>query len=110
MKKIPRIEYTVKVCRWNTRWFKKGTKILHRGNGPALEHYDGTSNSWYQNGKLHRLDGPAIEYKNGGPRWFINNKQLTEEEFNNRMSKCNKKTIKVHGRKYRLVEIKSKRC
>ena len=36
---------------------------------------------------LHREDGPAVEYADGSHKaWYINDKRLTEEEFNLRMS------------------------
>ena len=37
---------------------------------------------WYLNGKLHREDGPAVEYSNGSKRWYLNDQQYTEQEFN----------------------------
>ena len=33
-------------------------------------------------GKLHRVNGPAIEYDDGSKYWYLNGKELTEEEFN----------------------------
>ena len=36
---------------------------------------------WYQNGELHRENGPAIERPDGGKRWFLDGKELTEDEF-----------------------------
>ena len=30
----------------------------------------------------HRTDGPAIEYADGSKYWFVDGKQLSEEEFN----------------------------
>ena len=84
-------------------WYQNGK--FHRLDGPAIEYADGDK-AWYQNGKLHRLDGPAVEFANGddewwqngelhredGPaiehaaykRWFIEGKELSEEEFNAR--------------------------
>ena len=35
----------------------------------------------------HREDGPAVEYTDGDKEWYINGEELTEEEFNTRMSK-----------------------
>jgi hypothetical protein len=60
------------------RWYNDKLK-LHRENGPAVEHTDGTK-IWYKNGLHHREDGPAVEY---GPNakigatlkfWWINGK------------------------------------
>lgn len=36
---------------------------------------------WTYDGKAHRTDGPAITYHDGCCRWFLNNKEYTEEEF-----------------------------
>jgi len=49
-----------------------------------VEVYVDGAKIWYQNGKLHRLDGPAIEYASGNKEWFIEGKELSEEEFNAR--------------------------
>src|SRR5690606_6887315 len=48
---------------------------------------------WYMQDKRHREDGPAIEYTNGDKRWYIEEKELTEEEFNARP----KKTVRSDG-------------
>ena len=53
---------------------------LHRENGPAIEYPDGTK-IWYYKNKLHREDGPAVEYPNGIKMWYIDDKKLTEKEF-----------------------------
>ena len=42
---------------------------------------------WYLNGKLHREDGPAVEWSNQYKQWFINDVELTEEEFNQWLAK-----------------------
>ena len=57
----------------SVRWYKHGTDKLHRIDGPAVEHADGTK-CWFQNGKLHRTDGPAIEYADGDKCWYQNGK------------------------------------
>ena len=46
--------------------------------------YDNGDRDWRHNGELHRLDGPAVEGADGYKAWYIEGKQLTEEEFNNR--------------------------
>lgn len=40
-------------------WYKKGTNILHKEYGPAIEYADGTE-CWYFDGRIHREDGPAV--------------------------------------------------
>ena len=67
-----------------------GTKIwllngeYHREDGPAIEFADGTK-EWFLNGEYHREDGPAIEFADGTKEWFLNGIQLTEEQFNQQM-------------------------
>ena len=60
-------------------WYQNGQR--HRENGPAIVHAHGTK-IWYQNNQCHRTDGPAIVWNDGDKWWFINDKQLTEAEFN----------------------------
>ena len=92
----------------------KGLTILHREDGPAVTTNKG-SEHWYKDGKRHRVGGPAVWYWNGtqiwkqddechredGPayiscrnadghqekRWYIRGEELTEEEFNNYITK-----------------------
>ncbi len=52
----------------------KGTDILHREDGPAIELVDGRR-EWLVNGKLHREDGPAVEWPDGSKCWYINGRQ-----------------------------------
>ena len=60
-------------------WMQNG--ILHRTDGPAIEIANG-HREWWQNGRRHRTDGPAIEYADGRRRWCVNDKKMTEAEFN----------------------------
>ena len=57
------------------KWYKND--ILHREDGPAVEHHDGTK-EWYHNGELHRIDGPAVEYANGNKEWHFNGELHSE--------------------------------
>jgi len=52
-------------------WYKKGTEILHREDGPAIEQTNGTK-LWYQNGLCHRISGPAVEFYDGAKHWYQN--------------------------------------
>lgn len=59
-------------------WFYKGK--LHREDGPAKIYNDG-SEMWYYEGEYHRVDGPALVDKSENIcKWFINGKEMTEEE------------------------------
>ena len=60
-------------------WMQNG--ILHRTDGPAIEIANG-HREWWQNGRRHRTDGPAIEYADGRRRWCVNDKKMTEAEYN----------------------------
>ena len=68
-------------------WYQNG--LLHRTDGPAVEWTSGPAIEWvdgakwwYQNDQLHRTDGPAIEYPDGSKEWWLNDKRVTEDEFN----------------------------
>jgi len=52
-------------------WYKEGTKIPHREDGPAKE-YSNRSKEWYYDGELHRADGPAIDYIDGYKEYWLN--------------------------------------
>jgi len=61
-------------------YFIKGTKILHREDGPAIEWDDG-SKEWFKNGKRHRDDGPAIEWYDGEAEWCLNDVSFEIKEL-----------------------------
>ena len=48
------MKYTVEVTKENTKWFKEGTSILHREDGPAITNCNGIK-KWYLNGQIHRI-------------------------------------------------------
>lgn len=58
-----------------TSWFING--LLHREDGPATEHCDGYK-AWYLNGEQHRLDGPAVEF-NGYKEWWVHDYRHRED-------------------------------
>jgi hypothetical protein len=43
--------------------------------------------TWFKDGVLHREDGPAVEFTDGRKYWWLNDVELTEEEFNQWLSK-----------------------
>jgi hypothetical protein len=61
-------------------YFKKGTKILHREDGPALEYKTGLK-EWYIHGKRHRVDGPAQIFGDGKLKWCLNGNILAKEAW-----------------------------
>jgi hypothetical protein len=86
-------------------WYNE-VDLLDREDGPAVENANGKK--WYINGKRHREDGPAIEYANGTKYWYLDDKELTEKEFNLRMNptSCDGKQVVIDGKIYVLQEVK----
>lgn len=99
------MRYTVEVIKGSVRWYREGTSICHREDGPAIEYTDGTK-FWYINNARHRVDGPAIEWANGTKCWYLNGVQLTEEEFSKKINSCDGKVVEIDGKKYKLTEVK----
>ena len=83
-------------------WYQEGQ--LHRLDGPTIEYTNGRKD-WYHEGKRHRLDGPAIECADGSKMWYIDNKPITEEEFNQRNQTCVGKVVEIDGKRYKLTEV-----
>lgn len=73
-------EYDIRINSRGTKfYYKKGTKTVHRINGPAIEWDDG-SIEYVVNGETHRLDGPAIIDADGFIAWCINGVRLSPEK------------------------------
>jgi len=72
------MRYTVVVTKLATYWYKEGTTIAHRLDGPAYEFANGDK-YWYNEGKLHREDGPAIELADGSKYWYKEDKCHRED-------------------------------
>ena len=62
------------------RFYHPETKQLHRIDGPAIIHSNG-SEIWCQNGRYHREDGPAVIYADGEQQWWLNDIKMTELQF-----------------------------
>lgn len=65
------LKYHIDVDHLGTRRYRNSADLLHRDEGPAVTHTDGTS-VWYQNGDLHCTTGPAIIWANGDLEWWQN--------------------------------------
>ena len=56
---------------------------------------------------MHREDGPAVEWA-GGERWYLNGKELTEEEFNMRTRPAEELTVaqieQLLGKRIKVVK------
>jgi hypothetical protein len=63
----------------NKCWLLNG--VFHRIGAPAFEGKNGIK-KWLVEGKLHREDGPAIEGLNGKNRYFLNDLEYSETEYN----------------------------
>lgn len=62
----------------DVRWYKEGSNIHHREDGPAIEFANGDK-LWCLNGRLHRVGGPAVENINGTKEWAVNGKTHRED-------------------------------
>jgi hypothetical protein len=86
-------------------WFVNGKR--HRKDGPAIEWANGDK-FWYDDDKFHRENGPAIEHANGDKEWYLNDKKLTHEQFlahtKPKQASCAGKVVEVDGVKYILVK------
>jgi hypothetical protein len=105
MEKI--MEYRVVVTKDFTKWYKHGTDLLHREDGPACEYANGDK-EWYKGGKLHREDGPAIEYADGNKSWYLEGKKYSESDFLSltKVESCEGKVVEIDGKKYKLTSLK----
>ena len=65
--------------------YRNAVGQTHRIDGPAVIFPSGTL-KWYRNGKLHRTDGAAVVFPNGEMCWFLNGTEVSEEEFNRRIT------------------------
>ena len=69
----------------------------------------GTSgNRFWRNkdGRFHCEHGPAVEYSDGRKEYWLNNKLLTQEEWEKLLKKpCSGKVVLIEGVPYKLVEV-----
>ena len=75
---------TLTVDEFGTRFYSNSQGLWHRVHGPAVIRADGYT-SWWLNGRPHRTTGPAAEWPDGYTSWCLDGKQLTEEEFHERL-------------------------
>lgn len=75
---------TVEVDGHGTTLYRNQLGQIHRVHGPALIYIEGTR-VWAQHGRYHRTDGPAIEWANWRAEWFLHGRQLTEQEWYERI-------------------------
>ena len=74
------LKYHVEVDSYGTRRYYNDAGLLHREDGPAVEHLDDTK-CWYHNGLRHRIDGPAVEYVHGACQYWIDGAWLNEAVY-----------------------------
>lgn len=73
---------------------------------------DGTKTYFNNKAQKHRLDGPAVERGNGTKEWWLNDEKLTEEQFNQRVSRCRDiEFVREQAAKlgYSLVEVEKEK-
>lgn len=63
-----------------TRKYFNDNGMVHRLDGPAIEHANGHK-EWWVNGKRHRLDGSAIETVNGEGKYYIDGNYCLPKNF-----------------------------
>jgi uncharacterized Fe-S cluster-containing protein len=71
-------------------WYVDGKR--HRVGGPAIEYSDGDK-AWWVDGKLHRVDGPAVEYTDGNKVWYVDGIFYWEQEFDKIMKEVNEMSL-----------------
>ena len=60
----------------SVKWYRHG--VRHRDDGPACVYVNGTR-KWYRGGKRHRDDGPAATYPDGRRIWFDEGVKVHQE-------------------------------
>ncbi len=70
-------------------WVIKGTNILHREDGPAVEYISGLK-EWHIRGLRHREDGPAVVFGDETIEWWLNDELYTKEKWFDTLSKDQK--------------------
>ena len=77
------MEYDIEVdLLGGTTYYKKGTTIIHREDGPAIIWANG-SKFWIVENKYHRENGPTIEWFEGDEvlySWHIRGERLSPEK------------------------------
>lgn len=67
-------EYDIVVLGDDIRYYKKGTDLFHRLDGPAI--CANGRKQWWVDGQLHRIDGPAFECDfDGSKLWYVDGLQ-----------------------------------
>lgn len=86
--------------------YRNAEHLVHNLDGPAIIHPNRATywlvsgrdpcdmpnwwfgqRRWCRHGKLHRTEGPAVEYGDGRVEYYVNGRQLTEDEFHQRYPK-----------------------
>ena len=74
----------------------------------TVEVKDNGDKFWCLKDKLHREDGPAVELASGSKYWYLNGKEVTEEEHKRLTSKVIEMTVaqisESLGKQVKVVE------
>ena len=95
---------------------KPMTTTVYKVNVSTNENGECECTEWHdpKTGNWHRLNGPAREWiggcKDGRKEWWVDDRHLTEKEFNEEIarrnanaSSCDGKVVEIDGKKYKLV-------
>lgn len=70
-------------------WFKHGKK--HRIGAPALiqkrHSYHMAYEEWWFEGNKHREDGPAVTFEDGRKEWWLDGREIPEQDFQQELTK-----------------------
>jgi len=70
--------------------------------------YPDGSEDWRLNDERHRENGPAITYTNGAKEWWLNGKQMSEEEHKAAMNPPEEMTMeeicKALGKNVKVIK------
>ena len=84
---LPAIEYAS-----GTKKYYKNGKLHRDGDKPADESENG-SKHYYKNGKMHRETGAALEWADGSKSYWLEGKQLTKKEWQERVNPVKELTV-----------------
>lgn len=83
-------------------WWFEGEK--HREDGPAVTHDNTYLQEWWIKGKKHREDGPAVICEDGTKEYWLDGRQIPEQDFQHELEKRN-----LHNKlQVELVPLKRK--
>ena len=98
----PAIEYADGVKQWflgGKEFSEKEFNDCFNPNSTMIVDADGTKRWINKKGQHHRTDGPAIEWADGSKSWYIEDKNLTQHQFNDYVNSKSTMTVDKYGHK-----------